>query len=406
MTIGFTGPYSDVNFGDYAMLVNNLYALDDRDCVVFAYDRDFLMNVRDTYLQNFDISFVEVQGLDDFVARHVDLRYLTPPEILRAVTNLDEIRAAVSKLDVLYVNGGGYFNSLWAKPHRIGRLLGIMVPMLVAAAQNKRIVFTANGFGPFRGDTEFFASFFRSMPRAEFGIRENLMSPYWLTHLGIRDSAVKELPDDLLFIDSRLQGSSERPFAWPYVVVETYLPVEELQRQSDKFADFCTRLWDDYALRVVFVPFNIGHGGADQGRYLEAHFPQVHTWSIDAQGFLRIEDAVSIIRHAEFVVANRYHAIVLALAFRVPFASVLKDVLGDKQYYYSKNAGVLDSVLRGAEYDLTDFFFTDYFEALAAVAHGVHSLRRRQLDAFRSSDKARVEELRARRMSLFERPTE
>src|SRR5690606_40104733 len=57
-------------------------------------------------------------------------------------------------------------------------------------------------------------------------------------------------------------------------------------------------------------------------------------FDITDRGYLPIEDAVAIVRHAELVISSRYHAVILALSVGTPFVSVLKDVLGDKQYYY------------------------------------------------------------------------
>ncbi|MDQ0644573.1 polysaccharide pyruvyl transferase family protein [Microbacterium murale] len=375
--IGFTGPYSDVNFGDYAMLVNNVYALDAQDTTIFVYDRPFVEKIRDDYFEDRQVRLVEVKLRRGAFSSGRDTRFLTPMEILREIENIDEVTAAVAGMDTLYVNGGGYFNSLWTQPHRIERLVQIIAPALVAATMNVPVVFTANGYGPFRGDTEFFASFFGSLPNARFGARDTILSPHWLNQAGVHPEQIHTLPDDLLFIDERLAPTRE-PQTDRYVVIETYLPTDFIADNLAHFERFVQRMANDHELRVVFVPFNVGHGGVDQGRLLAERLDGVEMFDITERGYLPIEDAVALVRDAELVISSRYHAVILALSVGTPFVSVLKDVLGDKQYYYGKNVGALEGVLEGQPHDLRDYFFMDYVEGLNAVVDDFEGITRRQ----------------------------
>ena len=121
--IGFTGPFADVNFGDYAMVVNNIYDLEINDIDLFSYDSPFLNTIKKDYLSDFNINIVDVKFKDKFnIAEESKTKILTPIDILHNLSNYDEIASALSELDVLVVNGGGYFNSLWSMPHRIERL--------------------------------------------------------------------------------------------------------------------------------------------------------------------------------------------------------------------------------------------------------------------------------------------
>ncbi|WP_102194375.1 polysaccharide pyruvyl transferase family protein [Microbacterium aurantiacum] len=379
--IGFTGPYSDVNFGDYAMLVNNVYSLEAQDATIFVYDRPFVEKIRDDYFGGRNVRLVEVALRAGAFTEGRDTRYLTPMEILREIENLDEVTAAVAEMDTLYVNGGGYFNSLWTQPHRIERLVQIIAPTLVAATMNIPVVFTANGYGPFRGDTEFFASFFGSLPNARFGARDTILSPHWLNQAGVQPGRIHTLPDDLLFIDERLTPDRE-PRVGKYVVMETYLPTDFIAENFTHFERFAQRMADDHGLGVVFLPFNLGHGGVDQGRLLAERLGDVEMFDITGRGYLPIEDAVALVRDAELVISSRYHAVILALSVGTPFVSVLKDVLGDKQYYYGKNVGALEGVLEGQPHDLRDYFFMDYVEALDAVVDDFEGIIRRQRETY------------------------
>ncbi|ADG73675.1 hypothetical protein Cfla_0764 [Cellulomonas flavigena DSM 20109] len=397
MTIGFTGPFSDVNFGDYAMLVNNVRTLGATEYTVFAYDRQFLDRIQQHYLSDHRVSVIEVHGLDRLVGSEASHRRLTPIEVLRAVTNLDEVMDAVSRLDVLYVNGGGYINSLWSRPHRLERLLTILTPVLAASAVGTPVVYTANGFGPIRGDEEFFSAMLTYAPEARYGVRDRLQSPAWLSRLGIDGARISVLPDDLLFIDESLLPPQSPPISDPYVVVETYLAVEELERHVDQFTRFATTMRERHGLKIVVLPFNLGYAGVDQANLLRKAAEGIEVVDITSTGFLPIEEAVRVVRGAELVIASRYHALILALGAGTPFVSVLKDVLGDKQYYFTKNAGALDGALHGQPHDPRDYFATDLGAAFDDVAKDFLGITSRQRMTFAAASARTFPALRAAR---------
>lgn len=398
--IGFTGPYSDVNFGDYAMLVNNMYALDAQDACVFVYDHDFMEKIREDYLRERNVRLIEVSMRAGAFSGDRDIRNLTPVEILAQVENLDEVTAAVSTLSTLYINGGGYLNSLWTQPHRFERLVQIIVPALVAATHNIPVKFTANGYGPFRGDTEFFASFFGFLPGAKFGMRDSLLSPHWLNTAGVQRDQVYPLPDDLLFIEEELAPVRQPP-QQKYILMETYLPTSFLEENLSHFADFTREVADRYGMSVIFLPFNLAHGGVEQGEYLAARLPGLETVDISGRGYLPIEEAVSLVRNAELVISSRYHAVILALSVGTPIVSVLKDVLGDKQYYYGKNVGALRGVLEDHPHDLRDYFFMEYVDALEAVIADCDGIITRQRTAYAAAFPRSSAKLRAAREEYF-----
>lgn len=383
--IGFTGPYSDINFGDYAMLVNNLYELGASQARVFVYDQEFFSRIQQHYLSEMEVFVTEVRMKPSFVSDLADWRFMTPLEIMRGVENLDEIVDAVSPLDVMYVNGGGYLNSLWTRPHRIERLLSILAPVIVAATAGTPVRFTANGYGPYRGDLEFFASLFGLLPQARFGARDRVLSPYWLAQAGVRPAQVRLLPDDLLFIDQRLSRGGRMPRSDRYVVMETYLPTEYITVNINRFERFASDLRNRHGLDLVFLPLNLAHGGVEQGRLLAERVEGIELVDITSHGFLPIEDAVAVVQNAELVISSRYHAEILALSQGVPFVSVLKDVLGDLQYYHAKNVGALESVLQGTPHDLRDYFFVDYMEALEVVGQRIEGIVERQTTAYASA---------------------
>lgn len=367
--IAVTGPFADVNFGDYAMLVNNMYDLNAKNFLLFSYNQKFLNDIEMDYFQGFEVETAEVflkEGLEDAFSKNQNL---TPFDLLGYVLNINEITRYLSSIDVLLVNGGGYFNSLWSMPHRIERLVKIMVPVLVAERMGKKIVFSGNGYGPFGDSAEFFSCFFNSLKKVVFQCRDELYSPVWMRQLGVESEKLNFIPDDLLLINDNL---SDLPLSFEiknrnYVVLETYLPTDFIEENIDVFIKFSNKMSVNFGLGVVFLPFHLGRGGVEQGLVLNRYLDNFEFLDISSKGYLPIQDAINIIDNAALVLSNRYHAVVLALKCATPTVSVLKDVIGDKRYYYNKNRGVVDQVLQGAPIMENFYFSLDYLDALDYV---------------------------------------
>lgn len=367
--IGFTGPFADVNFGDYGMMVNNVLDLEPSSSVLFSYASGFLTSIRERYLGSRDVEIVDVRV--NLSGTHAEGGVLpsTPVEILGCVVNLGEVTSAVERIDTLVVSGGGFVNGLWAMPHRIERLLSIFVPALVASGLGKPIVFTGNSYGPFGEHEEFFFALLNSLRNATFGARDSIYSCAQLRRLGIPQTSIVEVPDDLFLIHPSLRSMVPSvSFGGEYVVLETYQPVQYLREREESLRSFSSRMAERYGLEVVFLPFNLGQGGVDQAGYLSEVLDNFVYYDPREQGFLPLEDALGIISRARLVVASRYHAQVVALGVGTPVVAVLRDVLGDKRYYYGKCRGLLDRVLGDAPIDDSLYLQTDLTDALEVVS--------------------------------------
>lgn len=340
MKVGFSGPFGDSNFGDYGMLVNNIYALGDVSGVtVYSYDDVTVGAFWEEYLTGVDSARYTVEFE---VARLERLfeegRNPTPLEILDAVVNLNALEQSVGGLDVMVVNGGGYWNELWCQPHRIEKLLTILVPVLIAQAFGVRIVFTSNGFGPFGPRSRFLIDLLPAL-NADFHVRDLVRSPAELRRMGVSDNRINFAPDDLFFYDRVLCERPVETLNLPesYIVFETYRPLDVLQEMRDELALLGSSM-KSRGIEIVVLPLYGGRGGADQGDWLAGEFGWKQ-YEVGAGGFLRLEDASTVIGGAQLVACDRYHAAVLALSRRVPVVHSLRDVSGDKQYYYSKSMG-------------------------------------------------------------------
>ena len=347
--IGFTGPFSDINFGDYAMLINNIYDLDIKDIILFSYDNYFLNKIKSDYLGEYNVEIKEIELFDYPIHISAENKIITPIELINRIKNYQELSKKINEIDVLLVNGGGYFNGLWSKPHRIEKLIKIMAPILLANQQKKSIYFTGNSYGPFWNDREFFACFFSFLDDVTLGSRDNLYSPMWLRQIGVNDKNIKFLPDDLFFINNALinQKPSYRITSQNYIVMETYLPLDFIKNNLEHFKLFSKRIYDKYGLSIVFLPFNLEHGGLQQGKFLSTVLDNYEFYDISNIGYLPIQDAVDIIKKARLVISTRYHALVVALAVKTPVINIIKDVNKDKRYYYNKNYGLLKQVFKG-----------------------------------------------------------
>ena len=373
-----TGPFADANLGDYAMLVNNIYDLNIKDIVLFSYDRKFLDVISNDYLQDYNISIIDVcleDGLQE-LWKSGNHRATIAFELLSMVENYEELVRVIQGSDVLIVSGGGYLNGLWSMPHRIARLISIIAPILIARKLDKQIFFTSNSFGPFGEDSEFFTCLFGILDDVTLCCRDNLFSPMWLRQIGVDSSRTKYMPDDLFSINRGLLElethnniESER-----YIVLESYLPVDYFAENADSLKIFSKRIYEKHGLSIVFLPFHLEHGGVDQAEYLQTVLSHYEYLDIALKGYLPIQDAVEIIRNAELVVSSRYHALVLALSCGTPVVNVLKDVLGDKRYYYNKSSGMLREALKGTAFDERLYLGSDYLEALTSIAEGYDTI--------------------------------
>lgn len=396
--VGFTGPYADVNFGDYAMLVNNIADLGVDELTVFSYDDGFLRRLMSDYCPDLDPRIVAVE-LDDLPeGRGLTERPITGMEVLALLRNEDQVRSALEGVDVLVVNGGGYLNELWARPHRQMRLLQILAPAMLAAEMGKRVVFSANGIGPFADSLDSMANLLAGLPTATLTVRDRLYSPMWARRLGVAEGRLRHAPDDLLLIHESLRSREPRIVGAPrrpYVVVETYQPVDQLRADLARWRAFVECMADRHDCDVVFLPLHLGAGGVDQALLLhdELGLPWV---DIREVGYLPIEDAVALVSGAELVISGRYHALVLALAAGTPVLSVVREVAGDLGYYYSKNAGVLRASRPGGAREL-DYLVTSTSAAFDVAESSFAELRRAQradVAAVTTDDRGRLERSR------------
>ncbi|MCI8938504.1 MAG: polysaccharide pyruvyl transferase family protein [Dorea sp.] len=390
MILGIVGAFGDTNFGDYAMLVNNIYSIQPKECIVFTYNKEFLEDLAGTYLKNYKISQIVVENTYKFeevysgsYQVHYDDEALMPTQILQYINNEREVREAICRIDILFVCGGGFFNRVWNAKHRKGKILSILGTMLIANEECKKIVFGSNTFGPFDESEEFYRNFFLSLQNVVYAARDDIYSISNLRKMGIKNE-ITLLPDDLYFLHEQLvihQPNIQITLPEKYIVLELYCSLDEIKEHLDEIDTFIDLMNQRYKARVVFVSLDRGFGGEKQGELFEGR-KDLNVWQFGDDPYRKIEDVLYIVRHAQFVVCQRYHLFLFSIANNIPAYQILKDVCGDKRYYYAKSNGMLRQVFCNQEYEQNDYMAHSIREGIQEIAINFENLIQRQQNRF------------------------
>lgn len=411
MMIGYVGPFGDTNFGDYAMLVNDVLDINEKNIKLFTYNEDNTLAICKKYLMNFNFNIIpvlsknkyEIKFSKDYKIEYNNYPY-TPLEIINTITNLEVVTKEVDAIDVLVVIGGGYFNHLWNAKHRQYKLLSIMAVILMASFKGKKVVFLGNTYGPFYESSDMFSIFFSNLKNTIFATRDNVMSPSWFNQLGLKNN-LNLLPDDLYFLNKELKAdNNSNSKDNRYILLEVYYSINELEQNIDIYYQLVEEVKQKYNYDVVFFPFDKNYGGEIQGEYLRNKITNLHMFKLDESGFLKISDTIEKVKNAELIICNRYHLFVFALANNVPVVQVLKDVLGNKNYYYCKSQGILGQVLDGINYNDLDFFVEDISSAFFKIENDLNSIINTQKNYFNDSKKFENErKLKLTRLKFIEK---
>ena len=399
----FTGPYADVNFGDYAMFINDLYDIEAISGTVFTYNRPFTEAICTHYFPGNHFTHFEVQVRTEIEKDLTFNFHQLQASAEKLFPSFSEILDEMQYCEILIVTGGGYFNGLWWLPHRRPRLLQIIAPILAAKILGKEIIFLANGFGPFDGGEDFFSSFFQIFQNITFPCRDKTLSPRALRQLGVSNNYISHAPDDLLFMNSQLYERSPtfRTKFSEYVVMETYLPIDEIRSNLPQIKSFAESLFTKHGLGLVLLPFNVGAGGLDQATFLKENIEKSQLVDISKWGFLPIEEALSIMRQARLVLTNRYHGFLLSLRHGIPTIAISRKVLNTDEYYGNKHRSALNALF-GDNFNNFDLFVhDDYWQTLYELTHSLTSVIERQHTSLAHCDHRHLQQLREVRSQLI-----
>lgn len=248
------------------------------------------------------------------------------------------------------------------------KLYSILAVILVADRMHKHIIFMSNTIGPFQDSLDFFDLLLGGITPAVWGIRDNIWSAKYLKRIGVEKN-VFDLPDDLYFLNSKFiqKRYNDRLYKLigdhDYLLLELYESIDYIETISSSLQDFVNQMEMKFELKVVFVALDNNYGGKIQGDFIKKLAPTVSMWNEESFNFLPIEELCYLVKNAKLVVCQRYHLMLLSLANNIPFLHILKEVLGNRQYYYMKSSGLLRKMLEGIEYQ-EELFLVDTFEKM------------------------------------------
>lgn len=387
--LGFVGPFGDANFGDYAMLINNVYDFNDSCIKLFTYEAQFVEQLKENYLADYSVQIVctevnmEIPEAKEGKVAYYELSncQYTPIEVLECIENIDEIKMSMADIEALVVTGGGYLNHYWTARSRMPKLLSILGTILIANQLKKPVIFMGNTFGPFDESREFFKYILGRLETAVWAARDACYSPMNLREIGMTDH-ITPLIDDLYFLNEKLKKTEETDKQEKYIILDLCVSMQEIEDNQEDIRKFIESIQSNFGFRVYLMPLDKGYGGLNQAHAVKRLAPDVKVIDIvEKNGYLPVEMAHDLIKNAQFVVCQKYHLFTLCVANNVPVVQILRDIWGDKRYTYSKSVGVLAKVFENQVWDEGRFFVSD-ISKLKYVSHQLPGLIKHQKQLF------------------------
>lgn len=322
--VGFVGPYGSANLGDYGILINDIYDLHCNHITVFSYNYNWPKVQLDAYCTEIQVDYCVVQVKENYFFDGAIYKY-SEDAILNGCRNLDEVIRYVKAIDVLIISGGGWINSFWA--YRTEKIAKIATIIYLAKSLNKPIRFMTQGLGPLGEFAEWYKSLFEGV-NATVPVRDK--QSLVVANRELKLSA-KWCPDDLLIPNQRWDNfkSVLAPIETPYVLIEPFVPMENLKNNADMIGYFSRMFYEWYGCRLFYMPFDLVHFGNEQAQYCSSLSAYADYYDISSDLFPKFEDVLALINGADFVITGRYHGLVLALSCAIPVIHIVNDICGE-----------------------------------------------------------------------------
>jgi polysaccharide pyruvyl transferase WcaK-like protein len=361
MKIGFTGATGCVDFGDYAMLVNNINQIksraSDTEFCIFSYNGqnthkalqangvvgectivdDVLACMGEDYGNVPNSALIE-ESIEQFNTRWKELF----DECISGTIHpkLEPLIKELSTCDLLLFNGGGYLNQNW-----IYRVYAFLIIIVLAERSAVRVVMMPQTYGPFATETEADVSrAFKLVDR--FYSRDRIFSKNVLTSLGIEGSKIVYAIDDLFLLSEPLTKSELKvPDDALFIQLHKQM-LGQIDGLVSGFSNLITNLVNEERIKnIVFVVFH--HDGGNELKIAEDIQSKLST-SIHSEVWGPDWNAGNLIGgfvDAKAVLCSRYHPLVIALRQGTPVVNLLAaDNAGAYDYYGAKNRGICEYV--------------------------------------------------------------
>lgn len=376
MKIGFVGPYCTANFGDWAMLVNNIYDLGNHEYTIFTYSSQFPHDVIHYYFKNEQITMCEVKIDND----KTNLKPLNLLDCIDSCCNKYELIENIKNLDLLIVSGGGWLNDKWCG--RRAHFYRVIIPVLLAKQYCKPVKFMSQGIGPIKETKEIMRWFFNYMDKnTVVALRDEFCSDSYLKE--VSNLKTKYVPDDLCVINHRLLEDNYKTIKEPYVLFIINEPIDNLRMQKELFIEFCDFLDKSFGYKSVFLSFDLIGYGEEQSIFLNDCVNGSILIDLGNNKFMPISLIYHYVSKAKFVVTGRYHAGVVALQTKTPF--FVKLDTESESYAYAKAHGITDCYMKNIPYEDSWFFFNVWEEFFKNTISNLNTMLNYQNEIFTSN---------------------
>lgn len=394
MKIGFSGPYCTANFGDWAMLVNNMYDLGDHEYTIFTYSSQFPHDVINYYFKDRKIHMCEVK-VDSNKTNSKPLNLL---DCINACCNKHELVKRIKNLDMLIVSGGGWLNDKWCG--RLAHFYRVIIPVLLSKQYCVPVKFMSQGIGPIVETKETMRWFFNYVGQNTIvALRDEFCSSSYLNE--ISNLRTRYVPDDLCVINRRLLKDKHEIISEPYALFIINEPIENLSQYKEMFVKFCDFLDRSFGYKSIFLSFDLVGYGEDQSIYLNNSVKDSILVNIGNKKYLPISVVNQYINKAQFIVTGRYHAAVLALQCKTPFFVKLDTDF--ESYAFAKAHGIIDKYLDKISYEDNWFFYNAWEELFNNLSSNLNAMLNCQNKIFSSKAfKKNIDNLEMRRNAYIQ----
>lgn len=411
MKIGFTGATGCVDFGDYAMLANNIHQIlelsPSAEFCVFTYNHantqaalsangvlkhcsiveDVLAVMGEAY-GNVPNSALKKENITAINQKWKSLFYACVDRNIP--TELSSLLSALESCDVLLFNGGGYLNKNW-----LFRVYAFLVIILLARHVGTRVVMLPQTYGPFAKETQAEVGYAFQLVDL-FYCRDRIFSEAVLRSLNVNDAKIHFAIDDLFLLSK------------PLAAADLWVPEDALFVQLHKqmrsqipnlikgVALLIENMYRDGLIKeVVFVVFH--HSGDNElsiAQEIIGELPDMIPFSVRGPDW-NAGNLIGGFSDAKAVLCSRYHPLVIALRQQTPVVNLLAaDNTGSYEYYSAKNYGICEYVGVDKRQYCVDSEVTD---VLLAAEHMLRS----QLDGDTPNEISEFEEIQRERVDLW-----
>lgn len=253
----------------------------------------------------------------------------------------------------------------------------------------------AQTFGPFNVSRDMFLNFFAYIQgNCTFVTRDIFYSEKYLKMFGIQNFC--NSCDDLFFLHESLNDVDDKPeVEGKYVLLEFFMHTNDIESHVPVIKEIQDFVKEYFDAKLVFVPLDKDFGGSIQGGILKKWIPEIVVYDVfNETSFLPIKKMENIVKNSQFVICQRYHLLLTALRNSVPCMQMLKDVCGNKQYYFNKAYGLLSYMFGNKIKE--EYFLLESFASFKLKMNDMNEILDYQKQMFAEMQKTKDEKIKKR----------